>query len=157
MTGPKDSVSTHQNDDEDFGELWRGYIRAVRECMVSIPDDRSADQLLGLRDKVLRLVEDEDLVKALKDKFAKWAPKDVDAGIARDVKDIVREELRCFPRILEVEKAVATEASTGGWKARIPSLLGRASVINGSIKDLMGDVPALTVFGELLDLFKGRS
>lgn len=67
-------------------------------------------------------------------------------------------ELQTFPRAVEVAQATTKPEEAKGWMGR---WLGRASTVSGSVKDLMETLPpyaknALTLFKELIDLFKGK-
>ncbi len=67
-------------------------------------------------------------------------------------------ELQAFPLAVEVAEKTAKEEGKKGWWRKI---LGRASTTTGSVKDLSDNLPpyakgALTLFKELIDLFKGQ-
>lgn len=71
-----------------------------------------------------------------------------------DIRNILIIELQIFPRSVEVAKATEKpDEAKKGWKR----MLGRASTIAGSVKDILGDNPyvkgGLTLLGELLELF----
>lgn len=160
-SGSKGQI-TVDSQEHDLGHYWLGFARGVRECAVPSADDRALDQLLPFRDRVLTLVEDEAFVNALRKAFSGWAPEDDfdSPQLTASAKVALLDELAAFPRMVEVEKASASSnGSAEGWRTRIPSLLSKASTINGSVKDLLGESShakrILILFGELIDLFKG--
>ena len=132
---------------------WLGYTRSIRILLVPQPDDRSLDQYLGLRDKVLAMVEDEKFLGEL-DKA--WVPFGDFPLYA--VGEALLMELRAFPLAVEVAEATEKPASKSmSWWKR---LLGRGSTVAGSAKDILDNLPpyaknSITIFKELLDLFRG--
>ena len=76
-----------------------------------------------------------------------------------EIKSALILELNAFSRAVEV--AQATEKTEGGFKGWISKWLGRASTVTGSVKDILDNLPpyaknAITLFKELIDIFKGK-
>lgn len=132
---------------------WLGFARSVKVLLVPQPSDRPLDQYLPLRERVFEIVESE---RFLKDFESKWPPF---ADGRADIADALLMELKAFPLAVEVAEATEKpESKSTGWAKR---LLRKASTVTGSVKDLVDDLPAyakggITLFKELVDLFKGR-
>ena len=135
----------------DIQLAWIAFVRSTGELCVPSPDDRPLDQFLPFRDKVLALVLSEQFLKELN---KAW----IDLTNNQDIRDALLLELKAFPLAAEVAKAAnPTPTASKGW---LHSLLGRASTVAGSVKDLVEKLPwwaksAITLFKELVDLFKG--
>ncbi len=133
---------------------WMDFTNSVRFLLVPIPDDRPMDQYLAFRDKVLSMVQDQKFLNEIQQAWPSLtdAPK---IGIG----EALLMELKAFPLALEVAKA--TEKDSRESKKWFSKWLGRASTVSGSVKDLVDNLPgyaksAITLFNELLDLFKGK-
>lgn len=133
---------------------WLGFVKSVKTVLVPQIDDRPLDQYLSFRDEVLTLVQSE---KFLMDLDTAWtSPNDLtDLG---EIKRVLLIELDTFPRMVEVAQSVGTPDETKGWWKKI---LGRASTVSGSVQDIITNLPpyaknALTLFKELIELFKGK-
>jgi len=132
---------------------WRNFTNSVRELLVPQPDDRPLDQYLEFRDTVLGLVESDQVLQELDQA---WGPA-TDPHL-RGIDNVLLLELNAFPRMVEVAQATQKpEEQKQGWG----KMLSRASTISGSVKDLLDNLPpyargALTLLGELLDLFKAK-
>jgi len=133
---------------------WISFTQSTGALLVPMPDDRPLDQFLPFRDRVLTLVQSEAFLQALD---TAWGPFANSPN--SDVSEALLMELRAFPLAAEVAKATATTPTESkGWFSK---LLGRASTVAGSVKDLVENLPpwaknALTLFKELVDLFKGK-
>jgi hypothetical protein len=131
---------------------WLGFVKSVQILLVPQVDDRSLDQYLVFRDKILVLVQSEQFLANLNKRWAVFRdyPK-------KEIGDALILELEAFPRAIEIAKATEKpEDSKKWWK----KLLGHASTVTGSVKDLLEALPpeakmALTLLKELFDLFKG--
>ena len=133
---------------------WIAFAQSTGALLVPSPDDRPLDQFLPFRDKVLALVQSEAF---LKDLDAAWIPFSNSPN--SEVSDALLMELRAFP--LSVEVAKATAPAAGESKSWWTKWFGRASTVAGSVKDLVDNLPpwaknAITLFEELVDLFKGK-
>jgi hypothetical protein len=104
----------------------------------------------------LRWSESEQFLKDLEQAWSKFTDNPlVEAG------DAMLMELKPFSLAVEVSEATDKRESTGkasGWMKR---LLRKASTVIGSVKDIVDNLPsyaknAITLFKELVDLFKGR-
>jgi hypothetical protein len=141
----------------DFAAIqaaWVAFVLSVRDLLNSHPDDRPLDQYLKFRDDVLALVQGSEFSTAMVNAWLSSTP-----ALAGQVGDLLLAELQAFPRAVEVARA--QERESGGIAAWIPKWLGRASTVSGSVKDLLDGAPplvkgGLTIFRELLDLFKGN-
>jgi hypothetical protein len=145
---PRDTGST------PIRVAWLGFTRSVRILLVPQLDDRPLDQYLAFREKVFKIVEGEAFLNDLEKTWGQFTDTPyTDIGAA------LLMELQAFP--LAVEVAEATEkpkSNSAGWVKR---LLRKASTISGSVKDIGENLPAyakygITLFKELLDVFKGR-
>ena len=133
---------------------WIGFTKNVRVLLDPQPDDRPLDQYLIFRDSVIVLVQDEKFLNELN---AAWAP--FTDHPRREIGDALIMELNAFSRAVEV--AQATEKSEEGLRPWIRRWLGRGSTVAGSVKDIVDNLPpyaknAITLFKELMDLFKGK-
>lgn len=133
----------------DIQTAWINFVKSVRGLLVPQADDRPLDQYLEFRDAVLTIVEGEQF---LADLNTGW-------GTAVDeIRKALLLELRVFPRAVEVAQATTKVEERQGW---LNKMLGRASTVSGSVKDLIDNLPpyvksALTLFNELVELFKGK-
>ena len=138
----------------DIQSVWMGYTNSVRILLVPIPDDRPMDQYLAFRDKVILMVQDQKFLNELQQAW----PSITDAP-KTEIGEALLMELKAFPLALEVAKA--TEKDTREFKGWFGRWLGRASTVTGSVKDLVDNLPAyakgaITLFKELIDLFRGK-
>jgi hypothetical protein len=134
-------------------KAWLEFTRGVRVLLVPQPDDRPLDQFLAMRDKVYEMVQSE---RFLAEFDGAWRGMTVPAMV--DTADALVMELKAIPLALEVAQNTEPEAESPGWIRR---LLGRASTVTGSVRDIVQNLPpyaknAITLFKELVDLFKGR-
>jgi hypothetical protein len=140
----------------DFATLhaaWMAFVLSVRDLLIPQPDDRPLDQYLKFRDDVLALVQSSDFSSGMVNAWLSSTPP-----LPRQISDLLLAELQAFPTAVEVARN--REQDSGEFKAWIPKWIGRASTVSGSVKDLLENAPplvkcGLTIFGELLDLFKG--
>ncbi len=135
---------------------WIGFVKNVQVLLVPQADDRPLDQYLPFRDAVLVLVQNDQFLTALDQA---WPPGDPSHNLEfTEIGDALLLELQAFPRAVEVAQAIQKPEEAKGWLAK---MLGRASTVTGSVHDLLENLPpavksALTLFKELLDLFKGK-
>lgn len=134
---------------------WLNFTKSVQVFLVPQPDDRPLDQFLSFRDAVLSLVQGESFLTQFNQS---WTPEDEKKNSPAEIKDALLMEIQAFPLAVEVARATSKpEESKGWWK----TMLGRASTVSGSVKDLMEHLPpsakqARTLFKELIDLFRGK-
>ena len=69
-------------------------------------------------------------------------------------------EIKAFSKSKEIAFTIGNPyKKKQWWKKWGRGLLGQASIVNGSVKDIIGDSPklkaGLTLFGEVIDIFKG--
>jgi len=135
-------------------EAWINFIKSVRNLLIVQSDDRPLDQYLEFRNKVLALVEETKFLDAL---HQNWAPftdyPEIESGQA------LLLELQAFPRAVEV--AQTAEPSKGLSRGLVNRWLSRASIVAGSVNDIIDDLPpyaknAITLFKELCKLFNGK-
>jgi hypothetical protein len=126
---------------------WSAFAETMPGLFVPQPDERPLDQYLAFRDRVLTLIRSEEFVLGLA------IPMPASAS-----DEALLEELKAFPRAVEVARAVeSTTTESAPWWRR---WVGRAGTVAGSVKDLLANAPplvknGLTLFKELADLFKG--
>jgi hypothetical protein len=129
---------------------WRAYVKSVRVLLVPDPDDRPLDQYLEMRDRVLGIVESYEFTRDLE---VPW-----NSNLSDDVRAALLSELKALPLAVEVASATAkSDSEKTGWFKR---LLGRASTVAGSVKDILANLPpnvknGLTLLKEVIDIFKG--
>ena len=122
---------------------WINYVNAVQTLLGPQIDDRSLYQFFGFRDAVLNLVNGEQF---LTDLNTAWLSLSDHQPYA--IGNALLLELEAFPRAAEVVQAtMKSEEGKGWWR----TMLGRASTVSGSVKDLMENLPpnaknALTLF-----------
>lgn len=143
------------------------FVRNVRDILVFQADDRPLDQYLAFRDEALALVESNEFLVELNKIWqeATAAPGSTqltpEQVSQRRIVDLAILELESSAREMEIAKlAPATDPEQRkGWFRKA---LSRGSTVTGSVKDIFEDLikkypllkGGLTVFRELLDLFK---
>lgn len=133
---------------------WLNFAGSVRVLLVPQIDDRPLDQYLVFRDAVFAYEQGEKFLAGLNEGWFESIRIPEHAGIG----DALLLELQAFPRAVEVAQSTAKpEESKGWWR----TMLGRAATVSGSVNDLLDNLPpyakqGLTLFKELVDLFKGK-
>jgi hypothetical protein len=155
---PPQSTAPPGGDPGGILPAWSSFIGGVQILLVPDPDDRPSDQFLALRDRVIPMAKGKQFLDELRSGFSKTFPD----GEMTDVRDGLLLELESFSRAVEVAQATssATVESKKGWGSWWKSLLGRGSIVTGSVKDIISNLPpyaknVLTMLKETLDLFKG--
>ncbi|GAX60129.1 hypothetical protein SCALIN_C05_0214 [Candidatus Scalindua japonica] len=143
--------NSNQINYPEFKIAWMNFTKSVRLLLVPQQDDRPLDQYLDFRDSVFVIVESENFLDKLQEA---WRPfTDISQ---KEVGEALIKELKAFPRAIEVAETI--EKSTTESKGHINRWLGRASIVTGSVKDLLDNVPyvksAITLFEELISMFK---
>lgn len=134
-------------------DAWVGFVKSVQIVLVPRSDDRPLDQFLEFRDAVISLVLDQKFLGNLDSAIDKFA-----AAKDHELMNVLLLELQAFPRSVEVAKSLdkGDEQSIGWWD----KLLGRASTITGSVKDVAEKNPyakaATTLFKEAIDIYRGK-
>jgi hypothetical protein len=131
---------------------WLNYVHAVQSLLVPQTDDRPLDQYLAFRDAVVALAVSEQFLREVN---VAWNPTPPDPQA--EIKAALLLELQSFPRAMEVSAATSKPEEAKGWWR---NMLGRASTVSGSVKDLLENLPpyaknCLTLFKELIEIFKG--
>lgn len=150
------------NEKTEAQRSWLNFVNTTQLLLVPQVDDRPLDQYLAFRDAVLTIVKSEGFLDELN---TMWSPTAGAPPANTPPRKIILPEflaallleLKAFPLAVEVIRATEKpEEPKKGWRA----LLGHASVVAGSLKDFAEDLPylkgGLTLFGELLDLFRGK-
>lgn len=149
---------------------WLNFVKSVQVLLGPQVDDRPLDQYLAFRDDVLSLVQSEQFLAELQQAWtaldAQPTQKDQSPkkdqspspSILNETGNALRLEIEAFRRAIEVAQATTKPEEGTGWMGRWS---GRASTVVGSVKDIMKDLPpyaknALTLYKELIDLFKGK-
>lgn len=132
---------------------WINFVKNVQVLLVPQADDRPLDQYLSFRDAAIELVQNEQFLIELN---AAWPPL-TDHPLT-EIGDTLLLELQAFPRAVEVAQATEKPEEKKSWWKK---MLDRASTGAGSVKDLLQNLPpyaksALTLFSELIELFKGK-
>ncbi|HET8924375.1 MAG TPA: hypothetical protein VFN26_15420 [Candidatus Acidoferrum sp.] len=131
---------------------WANFVTSVQILLVPQTNDRPLDQYLSFRAAVLGLVQGEQSLAELDSAWTATTNQPLP-----DIRNTLLLELQAFPLAVEVAQKTGTQEEAKGWGRK---LLGRASTVSSSVKDLMDNLPpyaknALTLFRELIDLFKG--
>lgn len=142
---------------------WIKYVKSVQILLVPQIDDRPLDQYLAFRDSVLDFVQGERFLAELNEA---WGPPDGSPFPSSpppyyplpEIRRALLQEIQAFPLAVEVAQATQKPGESKGWWGK---MLNRASTVSGSVKDLMDNLPpygrnAITLFKELIDLFKGK-
>jgi hypothetical protein len=136
---------------------WINFVKSVQALLVPQADDRPLDQYLSFRDAVVAFVQNERFLTELN---TAWTPQSNDTGLIglEEIRNVLLLELQAFPLAVEVAKATEKPEEP---KSRWRKMLGGASTVSGSVKDLPERLPwyarcGLTAFNELIDLFKGK-
>ena len=130
---------------------WRRYTNGAKVLLIPQVDDRPLDQFLEFRDAVFVLVESEQFLAELN---GAWTP--FTDFPQMEIGNALILELNAFPRAVEVAQATQKpEEQKKGWR----KMISRASTVSGSVRDIVKTLPpyaqgALTLFNELLDVFK---
>lgn len=135
-----------------IGSAWLDFVASVQSLLSVQVDDRPLDQYLVFRDAVLKRVQSETFLAELNTTWENIK----DSSISEDG-NMLLLELQAFSRAVEVARAIGRpEDAKKSWK----QLLGHASTVSGSVKDVIASLPAeakiaLTLLGELIAIFKG--
>ncbi len=133
---------------------WVNFTNSVKLLLVPRKNNRPLDQYLELRDKVFVLVQGEQFLEDLEKAFMGMD--------SPQVQEPLLLELQAFPRALEVAQTTSKPEKKKRWLERWGNfLLGQASTVTGSVKDIVANLPpmaknGLTLFKEVIDLFKGK-
>ncbi|MBL7781382.1 MAG: hypothetical protein JNM22_09215 [Saprospiraceae bacterium] len=135
-------------------KAWLAFVESVKTLLVPRKDNRPADQFLELRDKVYDIVLSEEFLKDL-DIAYNGGPGN-NYHIEEPVKEALLLELQAYKRAVEVVHLTEKRKEKKNW---FSPLLGKASTVTGSVKDILAEnMPflkgGLTLFNEVLDLFK---
>jgi hypothetical protein len=114
--------------------VWINFTKSVQVLLVPQPDDRTLDQYLEFRDTVIDLVQNDEFMKEINNAWSQNTNLD-NKILDNKIQNALILELNAFSRAVEV--AQATEKTDGGLKGWINKLLGRASTVTGSVKDIL--------------------
>jgi hypothetical protein len=137
-------------------ELLR-YIKNVEKSIPFPTENIPLAQYWDLNKKVFQLVQAPKFLDAMDEEWKKLRTKE-GSGV---VLDAMLEELNAFSNAVDGGEAAEKEnpdALPKGWRS---TMLGWASTTVGSLKDLLKEAPwyvksVLTLFKELIDIFKGK-
>jgi|SRR5215469_1294055 len=146
----------------DYRDTIKGGGNSHRVCgwaRNAVEEDREPRRHLHtvarlIRNDVLALVEGQEFLLGLRNMWT--AATD---SSRKTLGELMLSELRAFPPAFGVARTQETTATEEkGWIQRWP---GRASIVTGSVKDIIDNLPplvkgGLTILGELLDLFRGN-
>jgi hypothetical protein len=156
-------------DLKSIENVWRKFVETMAHVLVMQPDDRPLDQYLAFRDEVLTLVTSNEFLTQLK---AIWPVGETGGRAEKAVPDwekidtrianLVLLEIESSARAAEVAKTA--QGTDDERKERFNKILGRGSTVTGSVQDILKNIldkypllkGGLTVFRELLDIFKGK-
>ena len=140
----------------DFKKVWEQFCRDLRFLLVTRKNNRMLDQFLDLKNRVLDRVEGEEFKTSL---VSAYNLNKADAP--KEVRESLLLEIASFSRAKEIAVSVGdTSNKKRWWKKWGNWLLGKASVVTGSVKDIVGDnsnlKSTLILLGEVIDIFKGE-
>jgi hypothetical protein len=132
---------------------WINFAKSAQILFVPQIDDRPLDQYLSFRDAVFALVQSEKFLTELNSAWVAPANQPLP-----EIRNALLVELQAFPLAVEVAQKTGSDEEKKSWWTK---MLGRASTATGSVKELLENLPpnaknVLTLFKELIDLFKGR-
>lgn len=156
---PKNNVPPGNFLDEvpgAFSSAWKRFVQSLRRLLASLPDERSLDPFLALRDTVLDASEREDVVWALEQGWRSLHSPNSPQG-SSDGAHLILMELSAFPPAVELAEA-EKKADKPFPKKRLLSI---AKTTLDSVRDLYEDLPfpakaILKVLGEVIDFFRGE-
>lgn len=137
--------------------VWIVYTDKVKLLLVPRKDNRPLDQYLSLRDAAFVIVQGDEFLKGLNEAF-KVDPNS--NSVPPEITDALVLELQAATRAIEVAKAMENPNKKEKWWDKWgKKLLGQASTVTGSVKDIGENMSplvknGLTVFNEVIDLFK---
>jgi hypothetical protein len=140
----------------EFRLAWIRFTDHVKPLLVAVPDDRPLDQFLPFRDKVYGIIQGKEFLEELDKGWIVFTDYPlVETGQA------LLMEMNAFSYAAEVAKETepVEESTKKTWISR---LLGKASVVTGSVNDLVTNLPpwvksGITLFKEAIDIFKKDS
>lgn len=155
-----------------FVAAWRNFISKAKEIFSGTPDDDPLNQLSIYRDHVLKLLSDREFEMVIDNAFDSLANAEkhhnVESGnhypnfdysmkSRHEIANGLDLEIRSFCLAYEADKMRQSEIL--GNKNFSNRWISRMSIVSGSVKDIFDDMPfyaksALTLFGELCELFK---
>ena len=152
-----------ENQDIRFELAWLQFLESVKKLVRISPEERGMGQFQELKEHVFKMLENPFFLEQLRLAFQNLITENSEN--AQQAQAAIGEalilELTGFSKgvaiILDLSKEDTPKEKRKGWKIR--KWFGRGSTVNKSVKDLLTDLPfwakgTLTVFGELLDLFK---
>ena len=143
-----------------FMKTWQRFVNALTQHLGAQPDDRSLDQFLGFRDGVLTLVQDPPFTSNLESCLKEASSTSDDtSGDRNRILNLLQLELDATARAGEVTLSLPETEEKSGLRR----MLGRGSTAVKSLKDILEAFlqkypllkGGLTLFGELLDIYKG--
>jgi hypothetical protein len=139
--------------------VWLSFTESIRPLLSPRAEDRALDQFLALRDKVYVVVASDPFLQQLENALL-FVNTPVDSVSESTLTESYLEELRACTRAAEVAQVLDSAGpKEGGENKHAKSLLSKASIALGSIKDVASEHPyakiGLGLFKELVDFFKG--
>jgi hypothetical protein len=134
---------------------WINYVSSVKLLLGPQINDRPLDQFLTFRDNVYAIVLDRRFLDELRE--GSYRPSNMP-----EIQDALLLELQSFSRAVEIAKMEENQSKSKKQRTDLmQKLLGRASTVTGSVSDIFENLPplaknGLTLFKELIDLFRGR-
>lgn len=151
--------TSDQPDQGEFATTWSRFVRAARRLLAGVPQERLLDPYLPLKDAALDAAESRRVVAALQ---RAWEQRHETVDKPGESEPVVTHllllEVRAFPAAVELAQI---EEKTGEERRSIVKrLLGLGKTTVDSVREILDDLPplakgALTVLGEVFDLFRG--
>jgi hypothetical protein len=140
----------------EFRLAWMRFTDSVKPLLVAVPDDRPLDQFLPFREKVYSIIQGKEFLEELDKSWIVYTDYPL-----HETGQALLMEMNAFTFAAEVAKETEPleETTKKTWMGR---LLGKASVVTGSVKDIISDLPpmvknGITLFKEAIDIFKKDS
>ena len=142
------------NGPSPIRSVWLRYVQKTNGLLIPVPSDRPLDQFLEFRSSVYEIVIGEPFLVELDNAWLSFQEGNLQRiGVA------LITEINAFSNAVEVaEHTEPPDRKSTSWAK---PLLDKASVVAGSVGDILDNLPpyakhAITLFKELLDLFKSK-
>ncbi|NWF35770.1 hypothetical protein [Mariprofundus sp. KV] len=135
----------------DFGVAWLAFVKSAESLLeLRSKQHRHLKEFDGFQQAVLKIVRDKKFVSDLSEGWIDLKGKE-----SEDVANALLLEVELFPKAAAVA-AQGSPKRLPGWVRR---LLGGASTVAGSVKDILEDLApytknGITLFKELMDISK---
>lgn len=154
-------ANNEPNKSSPFEDAFFNFINSQERMLANKFGDRPLDQYIEFRDQVLTLLKSDNFRDELR-RALRELTSNSDRGFERNeqIVNLLRLELEATARAADIVLAMERSKKRKSW---LHKMFGRASTVNGSVKDVFDKIldgypllkGGIIVFGELLDIFKG--